>query len=39
MDNIDAEWRDICDGVRLSGLVTWLDWIELGRREAPSKPQ
>lgn len=31
--DIDAEWRDICDGVRLSGLVSWADWIAMGQRD------
>jgi len=31
MSNIEGEWRDICDGVHLSGLVTWQDWIDMGK--------
>jgi hypothetical protein len=33
MDDIDAQWQDICAAVYLSGLATWDDWISLGRRD------
>lgn len=33
MGSIDAEWRDICDGNRLSGIVTQDGWVGQGRKE------
>jgi hypothetical protein len=32
-DDIDAEWQDIDEAIRLSYLVTWSDWIRQGTAE------
>ena len=32
--DLDAEWQDICYAILASGLVTWENWIEMGREDA-----